>query len=196
MRATEYERTLIENNIAIWSKTLDATGMPLLSPREIFKIREIKNFKLQDLFLSSVVETNRKRAEQDKQNREQATFQAQQESAKQSKQMEAEMQREKLSSDKEMKEYEALQDMKVEIVTGLMQIAAKGPEAQMPAWVGPILQQLVPNIIIPIAQENQQMQNAIVAEQQQQEQQEQVQEQLQQMSPEEQQQFMAQQQMQ
>lgn len=161
MKPTAYEKQLIENNIATWSRTLDGNGNPLLSPKDVFRIRNIKNFKLQDLYLSNVVETNRRRAEDDKSKREQANIQAQQQTAMQSAQAEAKMQSDKIAAEKELAEYKALQDMKVAIVTGSFQIAAKGSDAQMPSWLMPILQQLVPNIQIPIAAENQQYQQQI-----------------------------------
>jgi hypothetical protein len=88
-----------------------------------------------------------------------------------------------------MEEYKALQQMKVEIVSGSFTIASKGPDAQMPPWLMPIIQQLVPNITIPIAKENEEMQEQIQAEEQQQAM---MQQQLAQMSPEDQQQFMQQ----
>lgn len=85
----------------------------------------------------------------------------------QAKQMEAQMQADKIASEKELAEYKALQDMKVAIVTGSFQIAAKGSDAQMPSWLMPIIQQLVPNISIPIQQENKQMIQGVMMQAQQ-----------------------------
>jgi len=192
MKPTAYEKQLIEANIAVWSKTLDGNGNPLLSPKDVFRIRNIKNYKLQDLYLSNVVETNRRRAEEDKAKREEATFQAQQQSALQAKQMEDKMQQDKLQMEADLKEKESRNKKEEIILTGLFELAKNG--LQVPSDLKQIVSLMIPNLAIPLAQENKEMQDAIIQQQQAEMQQAQMQEQLAQMSPEEQQQFLEQQQ--
>lgn len=165
MKPTAYEKQLIENNIATWSKTLDGDGNPLLSPKDVFRIRNIKNFKLQDLYLSNVVETNRRRSEENKQKREQATFQAQQQSALQAKQMEAQIQKDKLDAEKELAEFKALQEMKVELIRGTFVYASKEGTKPLPNYMTTLINQLIPNMVMEVQQENKEMMQGIMAQQ-------------------------------
>lgn len=179
MKPTAYEKQLIENNIAIWSKTIDGNGNPLLSPKDVFRIRQIKNFKLQDMYLASVVESNQRKAQQDKDKREQANIQAQQQTAMLSAQEAAKQQQEKISAEKDMLEFKSTKDKELATVNGLWAAIGKGlvsPDVAMP-----VIQQLIPNITIPLALENKNMQEGI----QQQQMQEQMQQQ-QEMEPQEQ----------
>lgn len=170
MKPTAYEKQLIENNIAVWSKTLDGDGNPLLSPKDVFRIRNIKNFKLQDLYLANVVETNKKRSEQEKQKREQATFQAQQQSALQAKQMEDKMQADKLQAERELEEFKSTKKKEELLLEGFLNVAAKDETGQLIRMFLPAIQQLVPNVSIPLQQENKQMAQGIMMEQLQQQQ--------------------------
>ena len=84
------------------------------------------------------------------------------------------VQKEKLASEKEMLQFKTQEEMKVELVRGWMAAIGKGVIA--PDTVMPIIQQLMPNVIIPIKVDNQQMEASIQAsDQPQQEQQEQMQ---------------------
>lgn len=193
-KSTEYERQLIEQDIQRYSQVVDGNGNPALSPKDAIMIRNIDNYKMAAWYLSTTVEQNRRKAIEDSQRLQMQNQQIQAQTAEENAKKAAELQAQKLQQEKEMLEYSALQEMKKGILNGLMTIAAKGPEAQMPQWVIPILGQLIPNIQIPLQQENQQMVQAIQqqAEQEQaaEEQQEQMQEQLAQMSPAEREQFM------
>lgn len=106
MKQSLYEKQLLEANITKWTSTIDGNGKPLLSPKDAFRLRNIKNYKLAELMLANIIEENERKTEEDKQRRAQETFQAQQQSAAQAKQMEAEMQREKLAAE------QALEDTK------------------------------------------------------------------------------------
>lgn len=168
MKPTAYEKQLIENNIAVWSKTLDGDGNPLLSPKDVFRIRNIKNFKLQDLYLSNVVETNRKRAQEDKAKREQANIQSQQQSAMQAAEAENKMQIEKLDHEAELEEKKS-QCKKQEIaLTGLFELAKVG--VSIPPEIRQVISLLIPNMSIALQQENKEMMQGIMMEQLQQQQ--------------------------
>lgn len=157
MKLTAYERQVLENNIQIAMKTIDGNGNPLISFKDAFTIRNIQNSKLAELYLANKIEENKNRALKEKQSDQQANIQSQRETAQMAAQEAKKLQDEKLEADKEMKEFEALQQIKVKIVEGSFAIAAKSENPQMPAWLVPIIQQLVPNIQIPIAAENKQI---------------------------------------
>lgn len=168
MKPTAYEKQLIENNIAIWSKTLDGDGNPLLSPKDVFRIRNIKNFKLQDLYLSNVVETNRRRAQEDKAKREQANIQSQQQTAMQAAAAENKMLMQKLDQEADLEERKSRNKKEEIILTGLFELAKNG--LQVPPELRQVVSLIVPNISIPLQQENKQMVQGIMMEQIQQQQ--------------------------
>jgi len=151
-----------------------------LDPAKLKRIAK-ENTKLASIyFRNSMKRMIRSEAEKAQQQSEQnAQIQAQ--AAQQKAKGDMDLQAQKLDAEKQLAEYKALQDMKVAIVTGSFTIAAKGVDAQMPAWLAPILTQLVPNLTIPIAAENQmyqqQIQQAVMAQQQQEQQQQQMPEQ-------------------
>lgn len=159
MKDTAYEKQLIEQNIAIWSKTIDGNGNPLLSPKDIFAIREIKDFKLQEMYLSDTVEKNKRDAEIDKAKREQANIQSQQQTAQQAGQQALQQQKEKIAAEKEMLEFKSTKDKELAFVNGWMQGIAKG--VIPPDGIMQIIQQLIPNITIPLVQENKTMAQGI-----------------------------------
>lgn len=166
MKMTEYQKEQLQQKIQVAMQTIDQnTGKPLLSFKDAFRLEQIDNFKLANMYLSNMIEENERRAEADKTKREQANIQSQQQSAQLAAQEQQKMQDAKLEADKQMREYEALQQMKVAIVNGSFVIAAKGAEAQPPQWLASIIQQLIPNITIPIQQENKQMAQQVIAEQ-------------------------------
>ena len=104
MKQTAYERELLERDIATWSKTIDGNGMPLLSPNDVFAIRQIKNGKLAEKYLANKVDENRRKAEQEKKNREEATFKAQSQSNDQAAQKAIQLQKDKLKYDERLAE--------------------------------------------------------------------------------------------
>jgi len=99
MKQTVYERELLERDIALWSKTLDGNGMPLLSPNDCFAIRQIKNTKLAEKYLANKIDENRRKAEQERQQRENANMQAQSQSNEQAAQKAIQLQNDKLKTD-------------------------------------------------------------------------------------------------
>jgi len=147
-----------------------------LDPAKLRRIAK-ENVKLAELYLrNSMKRMIKGEAEKAQQQSEQnAKIQAQ--AAAQKAQGDMQLLREKMEIEKQMEEYKALQGIKKSIVDGSFLVAAKGADAQMPPWLMPIIQQLVPNLIVPIASENQQYQQqtqqaAMVQQQQEHEQQE------------------------
>lgn len=153
-----------------------AASPTLINYLDPFKLMRIakENVKLAELYLrNSMKRMVRGDAEKAQQQSEQ-NAQIQAMAAKQKSQGDMELLQQKMDAEKQMAEYKALQDMKTEIVKGAFVVAAKGAEAQMPPWLMPIISQLVPNLTVPIAAENQQyqqqiqQQQAAIAQQQQQ----------------------------
>lgn len=164
MKMTDYQREVLEADINRYSQIPDANGNPSLSLKDAMMIREIDNNKLARWYLSSVYEKNRRDALEEKKADQDATFKAQKESNDQAATKAIQLQKDKLESDKELEEYKALQQMKVKIIEGSFAIAGKSENPTMPQWLIPVIQQLVPNITIPIAIENQQTENQVAAE--------------------------------
>lgn len=161
LKPTAYEKQQLEENIKIGMQTIDpSTGKPLLTFKDAFKIRNIENHKLAEMYLASTEEQNEKRNAADKDKREQANIQSQQASAEQTNQQAAQIQQQKLDQEKEMLIFTNEQQMKLATVNGLWQSIGKGiisPQIAMP-----IIQQLIPNITIPLTMENKQMQGNII----------------------------------
>ena len=137
-----------------------STGKPLLSFKDAFKIRNIENYKLAEMYLANMIETNERRSQTEKDKREQANIQAQQQSATMANEQALQIQQEKLQQEKDIKEFESTKQKELALLNGLMQSISKGvidPNTIMPA-----IQQLVPNITIPLTVENQQMKQNIV----------------------------------
>ncbi len=168
MKSTEYEKQQLEKDIDRYSQVPDAEGNPSLTLKDAMMIREIDDPKLARWYMTKTYEENRSRALMDKDKREQATIQAQNQSAQTANEGAAQIQQQKLDQEKDLEEFKSLQRIKEQIVIGSFAIAAKSPEPTMPTWLIPIVQQLVPNLQIPIESENKQMENAIVSAAQQQ----------------------------
>lgn len=165
MKDMLYEQQQLEQNIQIAMKSVDANGQPLLSFKDAFTIRSIKDPTMQDLYLANMVAENQKRANQQKQQDVQNNMQAQQQSNAQAAQQAAQLQQEKIAAEKEMKEFESIKDKELATVNGLWQAIAKGiisPDVAMP-----IISQLIPNITIPLVADNKMMQQQMIAQAQQ-----------------------------
>jgi hypothetical protein len=172
-KSTEYERQRLEADIQRFSQMPDAQGNPSITLKDAMYIREIMdefNYKLATWYLTTTYESNRKKAMEESQQLQQQNQQLQGQVAQQTAQKEIELQQEKFEHEKELAEHKALQDMKVEMVRGSFAIAAKSENPQMPAWLNTVISQLIPNIVVPIAQENKEMAQEIAAQQMQQQQ--------------------------
>lgn len=168
MKQTAYEKQLLENNIQIAMKTIDpSTGKPLLSFKDAYAIRNINNSRLAEMYLANKTEENERKAEADKSKREEANIKSQQQSAQLAAEAEDKMQEKKMASEKEMIDFTTTKQKELELLKGIFMIASKSETPQMPDYFLPAIQQLVPNITIPLVQENKQMQEAIQMEAQQ-----------------------------
>lgn len=187
IKSTEYQRQLLERDIDRFSQMPDINGQPLLTPKDALMLREIDNPKLAQRYLAVTIEENKRRADEMSMKRQQENTKAQQESLILKGEEDRKLQAAQLQAQKDLEAFKALQQMKLEVLKGAMTIATKTETPQMPAWITPIINQLIPNINIPIAVENQQMQQAIVEQQMAEQQAAQQQAAFQQLPPEQQQ---------
>jgi hypothetical protein len=142
----------------------DAQGNPSLTIKDAIMLRNIDNYKLACLYLDSTFKKNRQRAMEESQKLQQQNQELQQQSAIQSQQQEAALQKEKLAAEKEMLDFKATKEKELATVNGLWQAIGKGVIS--PNVALPVIQQLIPNITIPLTMENQAMQENIAANQQ------------------------------
>jgi len=177
MKQTAYERQLLEQNISVAMQTVDGNGNPLISFKDAFTIRNIKNFKLAELYLANKIEENKQRAREDSEKLQQQNAEVQQQSAQLAAEEAKKLQDEKINAEKDLKEFETTKQKELELLKGFMAICAKDETGTMVKILMPAIQLLVPNISLPLQQENKQMVEGIqmqaMAEQQQAMQQEQ-----------------------
>ena len=194
-KSTEYERERLEADIQRFSQMPDAQGNPSITLKDAMMIREIMdeyNYKLATWYLTTTYESNRRKAMEESAKLQQQNQQLQMQSAQQAQQQAAQLQQEKLAAEKEMEEFKTTKQKELELLKGVLAAAAKDESGQLIKTFMPAIQQLVPNITIPLIEENEERQEHIAQEEQAEQQQAQMQEQLAQMSPEQQQAFLQQ----
>jgi hypothetical protein len=131
-----------------------------LDPAKLRRIAK-ENVKLAELYLRNSMKRMMKGEAQKAQQQSEQNAQIQAQAAQQKAQGDMQLLQQKMEMDKQMEEYKALQEMKVEFVKGAFVVAAKGADAQFPPWFMPVIQQIIPNVTLPIAVENQQYQQQI-----------------------------------
>ena len=159
MKSTEYQKQLLEQDIQRYSQVIDANGNPAISPKDAMMLREIDDPKLAQWYLSTTIEQNRKKSKEDKSRAIQETAQVQQQSLQQSAENEQAILQQKMMAEKGMLEFKTQKDKEIELLKGILTISSKGSE--LPAYLMPLVQQLVPNILIPLNEENKQMQQQL-----------------------------------
>ena len=108
---------------------------------------------------------NRKNAMLDSERLQEQNAQVQMKSQQAAAESQAQLDQQKLLAEKDLEEFKAIKQKEITLLTGLMTSIGKGvidPQVIMPA-----IQQLVPNIQIPLIQENKQMANAMAIQEQQ-----------------------------
>lgn len=184
MKSTEYEKQLTEQDIQRYSQVPDAQGNPSLTPKDAVIIRQIDDGKLREWYLASTWEDNRKNAIKDSERLQAQNAQVQQASAQQAAAAAAEQQKEKLAAEKEMLDYKSTKEKELAMVNGMWMGISKG--FINPSIALPVLQQLMPNISIPLAVENDDLERGMkakVMEEQMEAMQQEPQQQSQQMPP-------------
>lgn len=152
MKSTDYERVQLEKDIAMYSQVPDVMGNPSVTLKDAMFIREIDDSKLARWYLSKTYEENRRNAAKEKQADIEANAKLQQESNDQAAQKAIKLQEDKIKAEKDMEMFKGSQAKELASVTGLWAAIGKGvisPEVAMP-----VIQQLMPNITMPLSMEN------------------------------------------
>lgn len=174
MKSSDYEKQQLEADIQRYSQVPDAMGNPSLTLKDAMFIREIDDSKLARWYLTKTYEENRRKASEEAQRREESNAKLQQASNEQAAAKEAQLQMDKIAADKDLQGFISTKKKEELLLQGFLAAAAKDESGNMIKVFMPAIQQLVPNISMPLGMENQQMQQGI--EQQMMQQQPQVQE--------------------
>lgn len=160
-KSTEYEKELLEADIQRYSQMPDAQGNPSLTIKDAIMLRNIDNYKLACLYLDATFKKNRRNAMDESDRKQQQNQALQQQTSMDAQKQEATLQQEKLASEKEMLDFKYIKEKELAFVNGLMQAVTKGVISS--DVVMPVLQQLVPNVVIPLTQENKDMVQSLQA---------------------------------
>lgn len=164
-KSTEYEKELLEADIQRYSQMPDAQGNPSLTIKDAIMLRNIDNYKLACLYLDSTFKKNRQQAMDASQRLQQENAKEQAAVAQKNAAANAQLQQEKIAAEKDMVDFKSIKEKELAFVNGIMQAVVKGV---IPAeTVMPVLQQLIPNVTIPLMTENKQMMQSVQAQAQQ-----------------------------
>lgn len=169
MKSTDYERERLEADIQRYSQVPDAQGNPSLTLKDAMMIREIDDAKLARWYLSNTYEENRRKAQADASKNVKENAEAQQQSLQQKAENDAKLASDEIMAKKELAEFESTKKKEEILLQGVLAVAAKDESGQLIKQFMPAIQQLVPNITIPLAAENKQMDQAATAQEQQEE---------------------------
>jgi hypothetical protein len=163
VKPTDYQKQQLEQDIQRYSQMPDAQGNPSISPKDAMMLREIgaDNYKLAQWYLTSVFESNRKKAIQQSQMLQQQNAAEQQQVAMQGQQQEAQLAQQKLDAEKAMLDFKSGKEKELALLNGVFAVAAKS--GVIPAEFLPAIQALVPNIEMPLLAENHMMGQQIAA---------------------------------
>lgn len=160
LRITDEEKTILESDIARWSVP-QANGKPLLTPADCYAIRQIDDLKLAEMYLAEKVAENERKEIADSERLQKQNGDIQQQSLAAKADFDKKAQDDKIIAEKEIEEFRSTKAKELALLNGFMAVAAKDESGQMIQMFLPALQQLVPNIQIPLTVENQQMQQQI-----------------------------------
>jgi hypothetical protein len=179
MKPTEYQKKLLESRIETCLKTVDKWGNPQITLKDAYYIENIKDFKLAQWYLASIIEDNRKKAMEesaalDKQNQDNQIA-SNEAAAKKA----IELQDLKTQAEIRLDEAKAKNEMNKTLLTGIFDLMKVGAPI-LPQFES-LIDMVVKNIAMPLLMENnqlekdaQQQQQAEVQEQQQMQQVEQI----------------------
>lgn len=183
LKPTALERESLARKIDVAMKTINpSTGRPLLSFKDAFRIENIKNYKMAELYLANIEDKNIRDAAIDKDKREAANIKSQQESAMMAAQETKKLQDEKLAAEKEMQEFisnnkkqEILLEKGLDIYksiltptkTGEGGISMPTPKPELPPALNQLLNATFENIALSLAQDNKIQKDQMIAQAQQ-----------------------------
>lgn len=161
MKMTDYEKQLLERDIDRFSQMPDAQGNPLLTPKDALMLRNIENYTMAAWYLDATVKKNRRLAQQEVERATQMNAQLQQESAAQKAESDMALLQEEEQKKLEAEERKSQRDKELELLKGVLAVAGKDESGTLIREFLPAIQQLVPNITLPLAAENQQIASAM-----------------------------------
>jgi len=161
MKATAYEKTLLEDDIKRYSQMPDAQNNPSLSPKDAMMLRNIDDYKMAVWYLTKTYEENRKKAIQQSQMLQQQNAKEQADVASENADRAEGLQKQKMDDEKDMLDYKTGKEKELALLNGIMMIASKG--LTVPKEWQSVVQLLVPNISIPLAVENDDMEKGMKA---------------------------------
>lgn len=159
MKPTAYQEQIIEQDIAIGLKEGSLTH------KDAFYIRNIKNYKLAQMYLSNMVDKNKKEAAQAQQANVEQTAQAQQASNQQTAQNQAQMEVAKRQFEGAMKTAEQKNEMDIAWINNIGQIIKQ--TGTIPDFLMPLAQLLIQNEQMQSREENEEMRQEIAQKYQQ-----------------------------
>lgn len=152
MKSTEYEKQLLEQDIQRYSQMPDAQDNPSVSLKDAMMIRNIPDYKMQCWYLASVFEENRRKAIKDSERLQAQNAKVQEDSLQAKADNDAALEDKKMQAEKDLEMFRSTQAKELALVQGYMAAIAKGTiSADM---IMPVIQQLMPNLIIPLKIEN------------------------------------------
>lgn len=173
MKQTAYEKQLLEQNIQIAMRTVDGNGNPLLSFKDAFKIRNIKNYKLAELYLANTIEKNKREAQEASAKLQEQNGQIQQQTAQQSAEAADKLQQDKLNFDKDLQEFSSTNKKQEIVIEKLLDIykviltpktgegGAMMQQPTLPPEIAQLAQVAFKNVAMPLFQENRQIEQGI-----------------------------------
>lgn len=163
MKMSAYEKQILEDDIQRYSQMPDSMGNPSVTMKDAMMVRNIDDFKLAIWYLNSTYEENRRNAAKEKQADIEANAKLQRESNDQAAEKAIQLQKDKLAQDKDIEDFKSTKKKEELLLQGFLAAAAKDESGQLIKLFLPAIQQLVPNITIPLAAENKHMAEAIQA---------------------------------
>lgn len=160
LKDSAYEKQILEQMIAIAMKSVDATGQPLLTFKDAFKIRNIEDCKLAEMYLANMVEENKRHAATTAQQNAQQNAQAQQQSAQQAAQQAQQLQQQKIQMEQAADDASLRRQKELALLNGVMGIYDNLIKAggTMPAELRPLVTQVISNVAMPLVMENKEIQ--------------------------------------
>lgn len=160
MKLTAYEKQQLENLITV--------GMQeqLLTFKDAFMIRQIKNYKLATWYLDAMAEKNKKEQAKAQQDSIVANAQAQQASLKQKADADAQLEMVKQQAEAQREETVSKTKRTEILLQGVLQMinTSLSSGQPIPAEYKPIVNQALQNVGLPLMVENSQMQQALIAQ--------------------------------
>lgn len=163
MRLSEYERQLLEQNIQKWSSTVDGNGRPLLSPKDCFRIRNIQNYKLAELYLANVVEENDRKAREESRAQQEQNAQVQMQAAQEKSKGALELAKQevegKIATDTAMK----TQDKQIKMLDFVSQMVTESMKTGVPVpkQFQPLIDAVLENVMLPMVAQTEEVEEAI-----------------------------------